>query len=205
MMSSNWNHSASYFYFLSFLSLNFNSQAELREILVLQFRGHCTRYWQSHPLLWHSCSWNNSPASGSTQTKKQTREWSLGLKQCLEVQEGARLKLEELTAVPKIQVKVLKLLPWFLLEFYFKCFFKWVGGVLALTTPSNRKLADLLSALVPPHRAVGGILYILPIFVALPSAAAWTAFVYCLTIAIREIEPKKLTEESRDTLLSPWI
>lgn len=120
-------------------------------------------------------------------TKKHLKSPDHGVKPqaeiVLRVQEAARLKLAELTAVSKVQVKVLKLLPWLSHEFYFKCFFKWVGGVLALTNLSDHKLADLLSAPVLPHRAVGGILYILPISVALPSAASWIAFVYCLTIA----------------------
>lgn len=119
----------------------------------------------------------------------------------LSVQVAVRLKLAELTAVPKIQVKVLKLHAWLLHEFYFKCFFKWVGGVLALTTLSDCKLADLLSAPVPPHRAVGGILYIPPISGALPSAAAWTVFVYCLTIAIKETYLERNRRKQRHLLV----
>lgn len=57
----------------------------------------------------------------------------------LRVKVAARLKLAGLAAVSEMQVKVEKFLPSLRHKSYFKCFFKWVGGVLALATLSDRK------------------------------------------------------------------
>lgn len=107
------------------------------------------------------------------------------------MQRAVRLKPPELTAVFEIQLKVLTLLHLLLHEFYFKCFFKCLGSVLVLASPTDHKPTDFLYSPVPPHRVVGGILYILPISMALYYAAAWIAFVYSLVIAIKEIKSNK--------------